>query len=239
MLELNQVTLVAVTSVRVKQALWALKHSSKHIRFHSVKLLTDVEIKDKAVEVIKIPRLDYDGYSKFLIYELYKYIETPYMLLVQDDGYVVHPEAWSDDFLNYDYIGAPWAFPHDDFSYRDQQGNIRRVGNGGFSLRSRKLMKLADDLKLPWEPYHGFYHEDGYICTQNVLVYEEKGLKIAPLEVAARFAMEVELPEHHGVKPFGFHGKESKYNLQYNSLPGQLKAFVSRMRRKWRKKNGL
>ena len=35
------------------------------------------------------------------------------------------PEAWTDDFFNYDYIGATW----DDGV----------VGNGGFSWRSRKL----------------------------------------------------------------------------------------------------
>jgi hypothetical protein len=49
--------------------------------------------------------------------------------------------------------------PSDDFSYRDIHGNIVSVGNS-VSLRSKRLLELPIQLKLPWEPYHGFYNED-------------------------------------------------------------------------------
>ena len=52
------------------------------------------------------------------------------MLLIQWDGYVVNPEAWDPAFLGCDYLGAKWYW-HDDGM---------RVGNGGFSLRSRRLL---------------------------------------------------------------------------------------------------
>ena len=29
-------------------------------------------------------------------------------MLIHSDGYVINPSAWRDDFLDYDYIGAPW-----------------------------------------------------------------------------------------------------------------------------------
>jgi hypothetical protein len=215
LLELNDVTLLAVTSVRVPDALWALKRSCRGIRFAGVKLLTDLDLRSSFAEVVKIPRLDYDGYSRFMVYELHKHFPTSHALVIQDDGYVVSPPSWRAEFLEYDYIGAPWPFPSDDFTYRDPSGRLRRVGNGGFSLRSRRLCALASDLALPWDPFHGFYNEDGFICVNRVLDYEGRGCKIAPLEIAKYFSHESDLPELKGIVPFGFHGKESRYNVKY------------------------
>jgi len=236
-IDLPDVTLMLVTSVRLKEAVWALKYSSKGIRFHSVKLLTDKDVLEAGIETVKIPRLDYDGYSRFIIYELHKYFETPFVLLIQDDGYVVHPGAWDEDFLRYDYIGAPWPIPEpDDVAYRDKDGNIRRVGNGGFSLRSHRLCRLASELDLPWDPYHGNFHEDGFICTKNVGVYEAHGCRIAPVNVAVRFSQETIIPEASGVKPFGFHGKYSRYNRRWGK---RVKAGLVRNIKKIRGHNGL
>jgi hypothetical protein len=126
---------------------------------------------------------------------------------------------WDDEFLNYDYIGAPWPLPQDDFSFRDPQGNIQRVGNGGFSLRSKKLLKLASTLNLEWKPYFGFYHEDGFFTCHNRALYELKGCVYAPIEVASRFSQELYIPENEGIIPFGFHGKNHYYyNLTQKSL---------------------
>ena len=121
---------------------------------------------------------------------------------------------WTSNFLNYDYIGAPWPIPNDDFSYRDYFKNIIRVGNGGFSLRSKKLLSLAEELKLDWKSYFGYFNEDGFICCHNRHIYEENGCKFAPIEVAKIFSHESYIPEIGDVKTFGFHGKHNKnYNL--------------------------
>ena len=47
--------------------------------------------------------------------------------------------------------------------------------------------------------------EDGNICVHNRHIYEALGCKIAPIEVAARFAHEKSIPETKGITPFGFH----------------------------------
>ena len=221
MLDLENVTLIAVTSVRIEAALWALKYSSKYIRFAVVKLLTHETISDEEVKIVKIDKLDYDGYSKFIVYELHKYFDTDFVLLIQDDGYIINPHLWKSEFLTYDYIGAPWEIPNDNYSYRDPFGNIRRVGNGGFSLRSKKLSRLAADLNLPWQSFHGYYHEDGFICVNNAHIYEKHGCIFAPLEIAVLFSQEIELLETRGVEPFGFHGKCSKYNIKKNRSSGK------------------
>lgn len=37
-------------------------------------------------------------------------ITTDFNIAVQADGFAVNLDAWDDDFLNYDYIGAPWPW---------------------------------------------------------------------------------------------------------------------------------
>ena len=120
---------------------------------------------------------------------------------------MAHPEpsAWTDDFLNYDYIGAPWVaralYPGVDPRCR--------VGNGGFSLRSRRLQQV---LQLAPVKYH--HPEDVAICQVYRPALEALGMKFAPLEVARKFS--VELGEING--QFGQHGSGLGPNNEL--LPG-------------------
>lgn len=211
MIELPNVTLVSVASVRVDKTIKALKYSSKEILFGDIKLITHEVVNELDITVINVDKMDYEQYNKFIVFELYKYISTDYVLIIQDDGFVVNYEMWKDEFLDYDYIGAPWSLPHDNFSYRDFFGNIVRVGNGGFSLRSKKLLSLASKLNLEWKSYFGFFNEDGFITCHNRHKYEENGCIIAPIDVAKYFSHEIQIPETEGIIPFGFHGKNNKY----------------------------
>jgi len=88
---------------------------------------------------------------------------------------------------------------------------IQRVGNGGFTFRSKKLLQLASKLNLNWQLYHGFCHEDGYISVNNRHIYEKNECKFAPLEVAKYFSHEIDIPENKNIIPFGFHGKHTMY----------------------------
>ena len=212
-LELPNVTLVCVTSVNVQRAIKALQYSVKNIEFKNVLLLTSEECVLDNIDVIKInPILNTDEYSKFIVYELHKYINTEFALIIQEDGFVVNAEQWDGLFLEYDYIGAPWPIPEEDFSFKDSYGNLQRVGNGGFSLRSKKLLRLASELDLEWKSYFGFYNEDGFFCCHNKHIYEANGCKFAPIDVASKFSFETPIPENNGILTFGFHGKNHNYN---------------------------
>jgi hypothetical protein len=59
--------------------------------------------------------------------------------VVQYDGMAANKMHWSDDYYNYDYIGAPWP---DRFTWIRPE---EKVGNGGFSLRSMKLIEALRD----------------------------------------------------------------------------------------------
>ena len=90
-----------------------------------------------------------------------------------EDGYVLNGDAWCDGFLQYDYIGAPWL-------------PSGLVGNGGFSLRSRKLLKY-----LAANPFGDNPHpEDNYICLRHRKSLEDAGFKFPELATALKFAFE-------------------------------------------------
>lgn len=205
MIELKNVTLVCVACIRTERAINALKYSMKGINFGNVKFFTHEDVKDEIFETVKIDKLSYNDYNKFIVFDLHKYISTDYVLIIQDDGFIVFPESWRDDFLEYDYIGAPWP-PKINF-FSDKNGCLVRVGNGGFTLRSKKLLKLASDLNLKWTNVS----EDYYICCYNSHIYKNNGLKFAPVDIAKYFSHEFDTEETKGIQPFGFHSIRQKY----------------------------
>jgi len=118
-------------------------------------------------------------------YTVPQHIRTSHMFHVEWDGWVVDGGAWLDDFMHYDYIGAPWPGP--------------TVGNG-MGLRSVDLMRTLalDPITFPFGDA-----EDDLICRHYRPALESRGFKFAPPELAARFGWERdERPERH----FCFHG---------------------------------
>lgn len=210
MLNLSNVTLIAVTSVKIPQTIKALEYSCRNINFGKVKLVSDT-IPENLPPIIsfefieKMNNIDEWNYS--IIYKLGKYIDTEYAMLIHDDGFIINPQSWKEEFLEYDYIGAPWPLPNDDFSFRDINGDIIRVGNS-VSLRSKKLIDLPVDLNLEWKSFHGYYNEDGFICVNYRHVYLNHGMKFANIDLAKHFSHETPIPEIEGIVPFAFHNKK-------------------------------
>lgn len=191
MLKLPEITLVAVTDIDRKGCWEALEKSSEGIEWGATLLLQ--------------PELgSIDAWNKYIIYDLHLYITTPYVMLIHPDGYVVNPSLWKDEFLDYDFIGAPWPLPHDDFSYRTPDGVLVRVGNS-VSLRSKKLLELPTKFNLEWKSYYGNTNEDGFLCVHNREALEQHGIRFAPLSVAVHFSKEHELEENQGIQTFAFH----------------------------------
>jgi tetratricopeptide (TPR) repeat protein len=151
------------------------------------------------------------AYSRFVMKDLLRHIETEHMLLIQWDGYVVNPAAWRDDFLDHDYIGARWGFHKD----------AHCVGNGGFSLRSRRLLEALQDPAIDlFEP------EDEMICRHYRPMLESRyGMRFAPPDVADRFSFETTYPQG---RPLGFHGL---FNMWLFLDDAEVAGFVAAMPR--------
>ena len=207
MKELLNVTLIALTSVRIPETIKALEYSCKGIKFGSVKLASDIKpenLPDFITHEYTEKSSSIDEWNYNIIYNLSKHIDTEYCILIHDNGFIVNPESWRGEFLNYDYIGAPWPLPNDSFSYRDIKGEVIRQGNS-VSLRSKKLLDTPNNLKLEWKPFHWYTNEDGFICVNYRHRYLEEGCVFADIDVAKYFSHESMIPEIQGIKPFAFH----------------------------------
>lgn len=211
-LALPQVTLVAVSSIKLKETATAIKRSLAGIDFGKTLMIGHERpaTLPAEAEFIPVPRMtSKDDYSRFMLYDLARHIKTEFALVIQYDGYVVRPERWREEFLNYDYIGAPWP----EGLFRDGERSIR-VGNGGFSLRSQKLLNSFSALGLPFDDRgHGHLNEDGMICHYYRRELEQAGIRFAPPEVAARFSRELKCRETVA-RPFGFHKNKAALPLR-------------------------
>ena len=210
-LKLPNVTLLAATSSEMDEAQVSMRISLQNIEFGAAKLLCTTAPKQKYpdIEYVSIPPLNsVDDYNEIIFQDLHKYFETSHCLIVQSDSFVVNSNLWKEEFLDFDYIGAPWSNKVQVNS--DVVLNMEKncVGNGGFSLRSRKLVDITskinyENLKFPikWE--------DVIICHYLYKEMLNNGIRFAPPELAAQFSMENanHLYGQDVNSVFGFHGK--------------------------------
>lgn len=207
--DLTSVTLVAVTSVALELTIEALRASMAEARFGDVLLLSDQRLPDNCPGIrwhhIE-PITSREAYSRFMLRDLAQHITTKHALCVQWDGYVLDGRAWVPAFLDYDYIGAPWPHFSDSFN----------VGNGGFSLRSRRLLEACRELPITEPPLEDIII--GRRCRSHL---EQKGMRFAPEDIARRFSYERFPPTG---SEFGFHGV---FNLVRHISSSQLLRLVS------------
>ncbi len=211
LLHLPELTLCVVDTRTPALALAALAQSMRQVRYGDVVFFTHAGVEaPPPVRVVPIAPLgSITDYSNFVLRELLPHVQTSHVLLIQWDGYVHDPLAWEPGFLAYDYIGAPWP----------QFAAPRNVGNGGFSLRSRKLLEALRDPRVRIT-----HPEDICICHDNRELLEAgHGIRFAPPDVAARFSRErlVLAP-----RSFGFHGV---FNFIDTLAPGALRTFAEQL----------
>lgn len=188
-MKLPTVTLMCVDCVDPERAQKVIDHCMGMVEFGAVKLLTTPEI----------PHLNsLVAYSIFMLTEAHKHFDTEHVLIVQRDGWILNPEVFNPEWLNLDYIG-PLFVQYD------------KVGSGGFSLRSKRIMEATAKAIVPWDGSQeqadfiqkgvGLY-EDGFISLSPF----KNQFKIATPEQAAMFGHGGNRnPKYFREKPFGFH----------------------------------
>jgi hypothetical protein len=191
-LSLPSVTLIAATSVNVTATIAALELSMQNIAFKDCIIMTDADPGTLPAGLRHVgiaPMRSAEAYSAFMLRELVRHIASEHVLVCQWDGFVANPSAWDESFLAHDYIGALWP----------QFDDLHNVGNGGFSLRSRRLLEACLD-----PDFMHSHPEDLAICRWNRRLLESAHhIRFASDAVAARFSIERGL----ALSPtFGFHG---------------------------------
>lgn len=217
--KLSSVALFILDTINPDGLIHAVKQSTKAFEFGEVLVMTDESHIDKVSKeladvknLIVAPAFDIDSkekYSRFMLEDLAIMFSTSncsHVLIIQADGFIVNPDAWTNDFLKYDYIGAKWWF-NDAFN----------VGNGGFSLRSMKLLQHVANADFAIK-----HPEDEVICRTYGKDLKEAGFKFAPEAIADKFSFEAYAKKSNFYSgSLGFHG----YGLNFSKYP-EIKKIV-------------
>lgn len=222
MLNLPSVTLLCADCVDADRAVRTIAKCTSVANFGAVKFLTHLpSVCPYRIEIPCLPSLI--DYSIFMLKNAVKFVDTKHCLVVQHDGYIINPEAWNSDWLNYDYIGPIFIQDH---------AIDARVGSGGFSLRTKKLMEFVAKRTPEWDGSPesteavqkklGSY-EDGVICHGLRPDIVKAGMKFAPPSAAAKFAQggyphiasrDPHDRQYYVERPFGHHGGWSNINRE-------------------------
>ena len=201
-LNLNRVTAICIDGREIGDLLLErykiiLGFMTDNVDFGSIKFIGTRNPFINGVQFKEIPRIGITDYSKFCLFELSNHVQTDFCLLFQDDGFILNPNLWKDCFYDYDYIGSPWPL------YMGWPKEGEQVGNGGFSLRSKKLLELTKTFTG-----HHTQNEDTYIVSDKKASLLDAGLRIAPIEIARLFSVENPIDEKHNINTcFGYHSK--------------------------------
>ena len=202
-IDLFNVSIICIDDRNIDSAIHSIETSSKHINFGKKILITNESllnpkkislIKQLNIEVHLIPKISsINDFSFFCLNNLIDYVKTDFCLLVQWDGWVINPFNWNSSFLEFDYIGAAW--PH----YKSNN-----VGNGGFSLRSKKLLEATKEMVNIKKPLLCDLIEDDFICREfrDDFVNHYK-IKFPSAKLADKFSIERKFWTNES---FGFHG---------------------------------
>ena len=143
---------------------------------------------------------------------LARWFETEHCLVVQNDGFPI--QSGLEAFLaRFDYIGAPYVRR----TWKTRLTGLwprHAVGNGGFSLRTRRICEAASARwpRFTWIPEDNrFLREDAFFCLTLPLLSRRyrKSVSIAPLSEASRFSYDSLYGIPPEAPPFGFHGSEA------------------------------
>jgi hypothetical protein len=165
------------------------------------------------IVVYNIDKLNYKDYQYFCIKNINKYIETDFAITMQSDGFIHNGKNWTDDFLNYDYIGEPWIDKEKGITPFPWVKSIEEsVGCGGFSLRSKKFLSLCEDINdsyLSHLIYNLNVNEDIIISVILRNYFIQNNCKFSGPELAKQFcAGMTDFSYDRLSKTFGFHGRE-------------------------------
>ena len=139
---------------------------------------TDLDVVNTLYAAVQ-PWRTIQEYCAYFWYEVPHLVQTKFFLNIQWDGWVVDPGMWDNEYLNYDFIGAPWWY--------DDGHN---VGNGT-GIRSTKLMRFLGEHRALL-PVYG--KEDELLGRVYRPILENQGFKWAPEQLASKFSMECTRP---------------------------------------------
>jgi hypothetical protein len=199
---LSNVTLIAYDNTEYpERTVSAMRHCRQEIEFACAVIVSNTTPRNLQDEVFElVPDCGYRAAMDFEVNRIHRYVETDFALFVSHDGYIQNPSAWQDEWLCFDFIGAPWP----QWLCGRLSDPSHRVGNTGFCLKSKRFMQLCFEFGANFDPSTpGDVYTSDTIRTQ----LEKSGMKYAPIEIASDFSWELNTEEFPKGRfdAFGFH----------------------------------
>ncbi len=232
----NSLTLVGIDGlgVGIDSYIRIFELCSKELEFEKILLFTSapgysVDIPaDLQIDFIQLPKLTYKEFNTFCLTGVTEFVETSHVLFVQTDGFICNGSNWKDYYYDYDYIGQPWI-QRPGVSFPWVRNVEESVGEGGFSLRSKKLLQLVSslDYEMIRNAVQGGYQEDVFISSYLRDYLTGQGCKFATPEIGSQFCSGLHEFNYDKLDTsFGFHANEyveevlsryyKKYGLNYH-----------------------
>jgi hypothetical protein len=219
MLNLKNVTLLCIDVINPGRSIEALLASMNLVDFAEVVLATDLRrhqtlkadcygirlhgLKESDTKIEGPTRHYFVDYEKHVLTVPFEVMRTDYVLYQEWDGCVVNPNAWDGSWLRTDYIGALWTQFYEPGWPPTDKG--MRVGNSGFSLRSRRFCQLIRQAAIEWHDDPGMMSCDQWMCRTMRPWLESNGMAFATEDQALKFSCEDAIYTGQ----FGFHGKKT------------------------------
>ncbi len=199
-LQLPDVTLVMIETREHTLARMAIEECLDKVEFGDVLIVTDrpLEFSPLTLSHRAYPRFvivddftDKLGWCRSSWFDVPLNLRTSHALHIQWDSWVWCADLWRDEYLAYDYIGAPWWY-----------SDGKNVGNSGFSLISSRLKRYVYDRRAMFECNSPA--EDDLLCRTYRSELEKAGLRWAPERLAHEFSFECARPSPTS-RHFGYH----------------------------------
>lgn len=197
---MKKITVVCIGTINHELMKSSIETSSKVVPdCEDILVFSDKKVVDYGRWVEINSKFSINDYNLFCIKSLLPFIKTEFVLIIQYDGIAVKKKFWSDKYYKYDYTGAPWP---DRFKWIHTD---EKVGNGGFSLRSTKLLEALKNHQIRFhDDSPRFKNEDALICQGYKKYLENQySIKYAPIDIASQFSTEW---TNISGNTFGFHG---------------------------------
>ena len=212
--------LICVDTLKYNKSIFAINKTLECVDISKLYWISDIPYPEQIhipIIHIKIPKIqnylvEYNNLFLNILPQIIPSLsfDITHHLTIHAGGFAVNKNSWTNEFLKYDYIGAVWPWHNSD-----------RVGNGGFSLRSKFFFECVDklnyDQKLLEIPHNG---EDHILCRIFNDQLKQMGVKFAPEELANQFSIEANFSSRWLSKSFGFHGMHccQAYGYNYEDL---------------------
>lgn len=218
MLNLPNVTLLSIDTVDPLRSIKAMRYSLLQAKFaHAVLVTTPSKFNPSMLKTIggqgRIDQIEVQfvepgprsDYERQIVSEMHRWFGSELCLFQEWDSAIVNASAWNPEWMDCDFIGAPWPYDFNEIGYPAcTKDNC--VGNGGFSLRSMEFcfqtFKRFIDTNQPKEATQ---LSDAWICRTARPELEKRGIKFASEDEALKFSCENRF--YNG--QFGIHGKNT------------------------------